>query len=587
MFEISSAFFDRLGLKSCGDLSEASASESRTYHVDDLRGRSAAPSLVLKIYEKDGRGSDGGGIWDTGRWSTRGADQWATGKHSPETRPFATPEIPNIRQLQLNWLIAEQGGHHFFPRITEVGELDGLSYLLREHHPQSLAGLARTRVVPNPAMLYQIVAGTWTALCFLHQPEVNVPHGNVKLSNILIGKGSAQDAEIYLCDAVETPETERKKRKNDDFRALGVMIYQMAAAAAAGMTPMDALGRAEGHDWAALGREGAAWKEIACRLLDEATYGGFNPAAERQAWLEPVRPKRARVLTVPLPVPAPPAGPVLGGDARARPPEQACSEIDELIRAGDFFKALAMGTKALGGKDSGNADILERIDYCAANLPAEAIAGSDALLLLEEAARLGSANAACRLGLALLKVDADEALGWLQAAVDHGVADALPSLALLLESGTPSHPADPVKALECMNRLRADHPSDDHDYLFAAMILRGNIQVAPAEAVALLTGCHQRGHFKSTDLLGQCHASGLGTEINEKRAYGLFVEAWNLSKASNRHYHTASNNLGVCFAAGFGVAKDFESAKHYFRQGALNKHRPSEQNLERLKDAAG
>ena len=117
------------------------------------------------------------------------------------------------------------------------------------------------------------------------------------------------------------------------------------------------------------------------------------------------------------------------------------------------------------------------------------------------------------------------------------------------------------------------------------MILRGKVGVPPIEAIKLLESCHDRGHYRATDLLAQCHATGIASNIDEKRAYALFVEAWNRSKAANQHYYTASNNLGVCFASGFGVGKDMETAKHYFRQGAIAKHAPSEDNLNRLNQA--
>ncbi|MDB6079291.1 MAG: Protein kinase domain [Akkermansiaceae bacterium] len=590
MLDIAASVFDRLGLKQQADLSDSFASEARSYQVQDLRGRGAPGSLVLKLYEKDAAGAgSSSGIWDTGRWSTRSADQWSTAAHpnSGGAGDKAVAGPAKIQHLQMNWLVSEQADHHFFPRILEVGEIDQFPYLLREHHPQSLTALARTRVVPNPAMLHQIIAGAWTSLCFLHQPEVNTPHGNLKLSNILIGKGPIQEAEIFLTDTIETPETARKVRKQDDFRALGLILYQMATSDTSQLSFVDALVRADGADWSALGKEGAVWKELAVKLLDEASYRDFNAVAARQAWLDPVRPKKARVIPIPLPLPAAPAGPTLGGDARAKPPQEIAADIDALIQAGDLLGGLRAAAKALTGMTSPDPDLFGRLDYCSAHLPQEALTHSDTLLVLEEAANLGSAPAASRLGQALLSKDADEAFSWLKMAVDRGATEALPALCKLLESGTPSHPPEPAQALACMEKLREIQPGEETDYLLAAMILRGKIGRAANEAVRLLDSLHERGHYKSSDLLAQCHATGTGTEISEKKAYNLFVEAWGRSKTSNEHYYTASNNLGVCFALGFGISKDTESAKHYFRQGALNKHKPSEDNLERLKQAGG
>lgn len=587
MLEITASTFGRLDLAEKADLTDALAPEARAYHVQDAAGRRQSADLVLKIYEKGARGSgSSGGIWDTGRWSTRDASLWATGPQS-KAAPVST-EIDNsarIANLQLNWLIAEQSLHQFFPRIVEVGEIDGMPYLLRERQPQSLAALARARVSPNSAMLHQIASGIWTALCFLHQPDVNIPHGNLKLSNVLIGPGPVHEAAILLSDASETPETERKRLKQEDFRALGTIIYQIACSSPATIGPVDALVRADSADWSALGREAAAWKQLAIRLLDEGSYSSFNPAAARQDWLDPVRPKKSKLVTVPLPAPAPPAGPLVGGEAKAKPPGEICAEIDAELTAGKITTALSLATKALAKQPEASPEILSRIDYCVAQIPEADLAHSETLILLEEAANLGSLPAISRLGLALVKIDPDEALTWLESAASRGDADVLPILARLYEDGTSRHSSNPAKAAATMNQWREARPDVRTDYLYAAMILRGKIGVPAGEAIRLLENCHDRGHYRSSDLLAQCLATGIAGTIDEKKAYALFVEAWNRSKAANEHYHTASNNLGVCFASGFGVGKDLETAKHYFRQGAIAKHAPSEENLNRLTQA--
>ncbi len=588
MLEISHSTFDRLDLTEKADLTDSLAPEARSYHVQDQNRRRSSEDLVLKIYDKNqGKPGQSAGIWDTGRWSTRDANQWATGAHpkSPAAVETVIDNSARIANLQLNWLIAEQSLHQFFPRIIEVGEIDGMPYLIRERQPQSLAALARARVTPNSAMLYQIVAGVWTSLCFLHQPDINIPHGNLKLSNVLIGPGPVQDATIYLSDANETAETERKRLKQEDFRALGTILYQIACSSPAPLSAIDALVRADSADWSSLGKEGTAWKQLAIRLLDESTYSSFNPGSVRQEWLDPVRPKKSKFVSIPLPAPATPAGPVVGGEAKAKPLDEICAEIDATIAGAKIIPALSMATKALAKQTEPSPEILSRIDYCVAQIPASDLSNSDVLILLEEAANLGSLPAICRLGLALVKIDPDEAINWLENAAARGDTEVLSTLARLYEEGTPQHPASPAKATATMNQWRETQPDVRIDYLYAAMILRGRVGIPPIEALKLLESCHDRGHYRATDLLAQCHATGIASTIDEKRAYALFVEAWNRSKAANQHYYTASNNLGVCFASGFGVGKDMETAKHYFRQGAIAKHTPSEENLNRLNQA--
>lgn len=585
MLDIGKSTFDRLNLVEKADLTDSLAPEARTYHVSDTSGQRQTSELIFKIYEKSqGKPGQSGGIWDTGRWSTRDVNQWATGAHAkgPISGESIVDNSVRIAHLQLNWLIAEQSRHQLFPRILEVGEIDGMPYLLRERLPQSLSALARARLTPSPALLFQIASGIWTSLCFLHQPEVNFPHGNLKLPNVLIGPGPVQDAPIHLSDAIETPETARKLHKQEDFRALGIILYQLACSNPAALSAVDALVQADSADWSALGREAAAWKNLTIRLLDEGSYGSFNPAAARQEWLDPVRPKKSKFVPIPTPAPASPSGPTVGGEAKAKPPGEICTEIDAAISENKIPHALTLATRALSQQTDPSPEILSRIDFCASQLSEADLANSEVLILLEEAANLGSLPAISRLGLSLLKIDPDEAFSWLEAAASRGDTDVLPPLARLYEDGTPHHPADPEKAVTTMNQWREARPDVAADYLFAAMILRGKTRLSTADAVRLLESCHDRGHYRATDLLAQCYATGIASTIDEKKAYALFVEAWNRSKAVNQHYHTASNNLGVCFASGFGVSKDFETAKHYFRQGALAKHLPSEENLTRL-----
>lgn len=589
MLEIQQSIFDRLDLGDKIDLTESLAPEARSYQVTDRSSHRSANDLVFKIFEKNtGKPGQAGGIWDTRRWSTRDVDQWATMAHSGKGGESQEPVVDNstqVQNIQTNWLIGELSQHRFFPRIIEVGEIEGMSYLLRQRMPQNLTGMALTRVIPSGAMLYQIISGIWTALCFLHQPEVNLPHGNLKLQNVLLGAGPVHEADIFLCDAVETSETARKQLKQEDFRALGVILYQVATASPTAISTIDALVRADAADWSTFGKEAQAWRQLCVRLLEEGSYTSFNALAAREEWLAPVRPRKTQLISIPAPAPANPSGPAVGGQAKPKAIDEICLEVDGAIAEGKIEVALSTATKALASRSEAAPELLSRIDYCAAQLPNGEPLSSELLILLEEAANLGSLPAITRLGTELLTVDPDEAYGWLESAVSRGDLAAIPHLARLYETGTPNHPPSPEKAVATMNKWREEHPDIGTDYLFAAMILRGKIGLPGSDAIRLLQSCHEQGHYQSTDLLAQCLATGISSAIDEKKAYTFFVEAWNRSKAASKPYFTASNNLGVCFASGFGVGKDMETAKHYFRQGALAKHAPSEENLNRLLQA--
>ena len=227
---------------------------------------------------------------------------------------------------------------------------------------------------------------------------------------------------------------------------------------------------------------------------------------------------------------------------------------------------------------------MERLNFCVALLSDSDLATEKTFLSLQEAATLDSSPAALRLGQAYLSVhqDSDLALEWLEKAAESGEVDALAPIASLYENGTSTHSPQIDKALSTLNLLAEKCPGPDKQHAIAALILRGQTSQPLSEAVTILEAASSQGYFKSTDLLGQIYATGHGAEIDEKKAYELFAQAWKESKKTNSHYYTASNNLGVCLGLGFGSAQDLGNARVYFQQGAGKKHAASIKNLNQM-----
>lgn len=578
MLELPEDFFDGLGLDVSELLSDAGAVESKSLKVRDISGRFTERELVIKVFEpRDGEPQ--GAIWDTGRWNTRAVDQWVTSPVADLART-AVPGSAVADRIQFNWMLAEQSSLRFFPRILEIGEHHGLAYLIRPFFAQSLQRLARTKIRIKSEMLLNLIGGIWDALSFLHQTEVNLPHGNLKLANVIVGMGPLQSAGIFLTDAVETSEMERRVRKRADFQQLGSILYQLVSGDIEVPDPIEALVRADGANWDFLGRDGTAWKRLAIGLLDDSN--STDPATLRNQLHEGLSGKMAPPPAVLRPKPPPPQGPPLADRGQPAKQESWVGRVDLLIESEEFPAALKIAVEGLGKIPEEEKDLLARIGYVSESLRNRGEIDTSILPLVEEGAKRGVPHAALLLGLALREIEPGEAVTWLEKAIEAGLEEAVEPLARLLESGWEGTEGRPTDALRLVVAARQRHPDPQLDYLCATMIMRGRTGRNVSEALPILEACASRGDFRAADLLGQCYATGFGVEVEERKAYSYFVEAWSASKSADAHYYTASNNLGVCFAIGFGVPKNLDNAKHYFRQGATRGHEPSKENLDLL-----
>ena len=468
----------------------------------------------------------------------------------------------------------------------------GFPYILRPFQSQTALTLINSKVTTSAPLLWNVASSIWTSLAFLHQPALNLPHGNLTAANTLFAKGPAISTKIYLSDAVATLETERKAKKIEDIRNLGAILLQLIQSDSQSIPLFEALPRLEasiasGTDWEPLGKEAGKWQDFIARLLDESSYqSNFQSPAAREEWLTAVKPKKATLSAIPQPVAASPAGPKLGGDATPADTGSILNKIDEALKSEQYLEALRLAVEA-AEQEPDTPQFSERIEFAAAELKPEDLSDSEHLVLLEKGAQLGAPHAALRLGIALVEIESksedgysDESYSWLEKAASHDLREALLPMSRLQEAGTASRPANGNSALETMEQYRASNPGPEGDYFLASLILRGTTSQSPSEAITLLESASEQHFYKATDLLGQCYATATGVpEIQEKKAYQYFIESWNQSKETESHYYTASNNLGVCFAIGFGTSKDSENARHYFQQGSNKNHQASSDNL--------
>lgn len=522
-------------------------------------------------------------------WTTTGfqTNSWHTGAtNRPAVDVGNEKDLGTVlKDITLRWSLSESCGRSHLAPITQIGHHDRHAYQVRPFYPLTLRDLLVREVRLSPVLLFSLVDRIWAILEFLHQPEINQPHGNLSVENIALDRNSIQEATITALDLVETPETRRSEFKRTDFQNLGLIIYRMAGSFGGRIDAVDAMQRTLNADWTHLGKQESGWKQLCKGLLDPNGFGA-DLAKRRGELLSSVKPQGVSPALVAalLPVTSQPPladTPTPASSGPSQNPEGILETIRSDMERNDLGAALANLIDSWAIFDHSLA--IEWADRIAGQLSIEDLSNSDILTLLERAAKPGSMVSALRLGEALIEVSPAESIVWLEQAVKAGHTKALPLVAHLKEWGGEGLVRDPDGALACYTHYLSSMEDPDISYRMAAMILREpGLSANIPKAIAALEAAHLKGNFKATDLLAQCTAHGIGLEMDEQKAFRLFSEAWNTSKKGNFNYFTASNNLGVCFAIGFGTRRDPDLARHYFKQGEIAGHEQSKRNLQNL-----
>ena len=318
--------FSRLGLSKVADLTGYLAENSRSYRVQDLQGRpdTVSDQLVIKTFDLSSI-PDATVTWDTGRWSTGGSSDWIVTQKHPTNSNKSAPKKQEVSDeaitelLQFNWVLGENSLGIFTPSILEVGMIDKTPYLLREYYSKSLQSLIETRLTPTHDLLFHLAESAWSALAFLHQTSLNVPHGNLKASNILIAEGNLKSAPIILADAVKTQETIRRGEKTRDLQNLGAILLQFLTSEKSSIPIYEALNRAENANYERLGKQSDKWKTLLCRLLNGNDLNQYpETGVALKEWLADLRSPKSTLPNIPEPKAPSPAGPNLGGSAEKK-----------------------------------------------------------------------------------------------------------------------------------------------------------------------------------------------------------------------------------------------------------------------------
>ncbi|MCX6874556.1 MAG: tetratricopeptide repeat protein [Verrucomicrobia bacterium] len=528
--------------------------------------------------------------FDTQRWNTSRYSTYATGAHSAGSVGSLDEDADEklLHEIALRWSLGVvAGGSHVNP-VIEFGHCGKSIYQVRPYYPLTLYHLIEKQVSPNHGVLFRIVEQIWAALAFLHQGDVNQPHGAVTIHNVGFSSMRVVEAQVCLLDLQETAETRRAELKRKDFQDLGLLIYQLACALDKPVDAVDAALRCPNASWKQLGNQEKAWKALTQRLLDADSFPfGYDLAGSREQLLGPMLPPKSPYTLVakPRPVEGEPPYQQAHQDGPGGPTAlDYQGEIEPLLQAGDYLGAVRLAVM-MPDDYQPREQVLAWGNLIADQAEDELGSNSDFLQGMEILANRGCQRAGLRLGKCLAKTSPAEALGWLGNAAEAGLAESYFYIAGIYEQGGDGVGEDSARALEFYQASLDYHNNTDLDvhYRMAALILREKpLHEKLPLAIQLLEQAHGKGHYKATDLLAQCCAQGVGIEADEKRAFQLFVDSWNRSKKCNENYYTSSNNLGVCFAIGFGIRKDPAMARHYFKQGEIAGHEASKKNLQAL-----
>jgi len=563
---------------------------SQATAVASVQARSADGRMVVGRFTVARDGETGHSkTFDTQRWNTGNySTGYVTGVQGAGADPDQGRDAQVLQEIALRWSLGVMAGDRHVSPVFDFGHMRRHIYQIRPYYPITLHDLIERQVSPGHAVLFRVVDQVWAALAFLHQSEVNQPHGAVNTHNVGFSSNRVVEAELSLLDLKETVETRRAELKRRDFQDFGMLIYQFASSLEKPVDAVDAAMRCPNANWNQLGAQEKEWKSLITRLLNpESFLFGYDLAGAREQLLAPLQPSKTpfTLITRPLPVNVEP--PYYKGDRETSETKSVMDyrgEIERLLTAADHLAALRT-LLIVPDNFEPQLQIVIWGDFIADNAKDELAGNSEFLVGMEVLANRGALRAGLRLGRMLSKSQPLEALSWLAAASEAGLTESYVLIGGIYEHGGEGVNEDPAKALEFYQASLDAHDSTDWDvaYRMSAMILREKALAGRLPlAIQLLENCHANGHYRSTDLLAQCHAQGLGLESDEKKAFLLFVESWNRSKKRNENYYTASNNLGVCFAIGFGTRKDPTMARHYFKQGEIAGHEASKKNLHAL-----
>lgn len=477
---------------------------------------------------------------------------------------------------------AKKGAGRYVAPIELTGFIEDSAYCARDWHDYSLQQLIEGKVRPRSSdELFYMVHSVWTALCFLHQPRLNVPHGNLKPANVLLDQGEGTSWEYVLTDMQMRAETDYITAKSEDMQALGMLIAQYCES----RTDLGDWETADGYvsraRWDFLGENEKDWKRLCRQLLTPAHYeGDYDPEVDRHAQLRSLRPEGFKLAVVP-----PPAQ--VGNTVRSALVADRLKQVRKQVEGGEWLAAIEelcrLEEQCQEGENTRQRPEVLSVLNLAVDAVPEIDSSPHALSILQRAAQRDCARACYRLGDYARNSDANQARRYLARAAELGMVQGFVLLGEMYLHGAPGMPPDVAAAaanFEDAIRL-SDLP--EAKFNLAKLILRNETFHRIEKAHDYLTAAIEAAVPGAACLLGLCFATGHSIPVDMNRAYKLFQQAWQESEEAGAPDYNALNNLAVCIANGYGVPNaDIQRALRHLEKAAEGGCKGAQRNLERL-----
>ncbi|MCU0917950.1 MAG: hypothetical protein MUC88_25820, partial [Planctomycetes bacterium] len=176
--------------------------------------------------------------------------------------------------------------------IHDYGTAASGPFYVTDRYEFALQWLIDNRVKVGAAGLYNIVHSVTRGLRALRQ-ACGRPHGNLKLTNILIG-GSREmsQARIVLSDPLPDSHLDPDWHAQADLHRLGEIIHQLVVHR--GVPQITGYQVPDSEPWRALGKAGEGWRQLCNRLLQVNVESTPITLEDLPALLAPLAPHRSR-----------------------------------------------------------------------------------------------------------------------------------------------------------------------------------------------------------------------------------------------------------------------------------------------------
>ncbi len=516
---------------------------------------------------------------------------WVTETHTRRTRrgdaadaadDHFDPLAALLEEFSRQDEAARKGAGQYVVPVERTGYLSDTAYCVRDWHEFSLQQLIEGKVRPHSSNdLFHLVHNVWTALCFLHQPRLNVPHGNLKPANVLLDQGEGDTWSHLLTDMQMRSETDYITAKREDMQGLGMLIAQYCESRPEFGDWMAADACVSRARWDFLGEHEMEWKKLCRQLLTPEHYPeDYDTEVDRHTLLRPLRPEGYKLAVVP-----PPAQ--VGNTVRSTLVAERLRQVRKQIDAGEWLAAIEelcrLEEQCQEGENSRQRpEVLSILNLAVDTVPSIE-SSPHALTILQRAAKCNCALASYRLGDYYRRTEPNQARRFLAQAAELGMVRGFILLGEMYLNGAPGlQPDVSAAATNFEDAIRlGDLP--EAKFHLAKLILREETFHRIEKAHDYLLVATESGVPGAAGLLGLCYATGHAVQPDLNRAYKLFQQAWQESEEAGAPDYDALNNLAVCLANGTGVPNaDIQRALRHMGKAAEGGCKGALRNLERL-----